>query len=127
MAAKKYLDLDGLAYFWGKITNYIGENHEILMGTTAGWNAQPTLISSKDTIYVYTDYDTDESGNDVPNIKIGDGLAYLIDLPFINAIEMEHINNSDIHVTAADKARWDAKVRCYYSDLENELLVFTTH
>ena len=68
MAAKKYLDLDGLAYFWGKITNYIGENHEILMGTTAGWNAQPTLISSKDTIYVYTDYDTDESGNDVPNI-----------------------------------------------------------
>ena len=55
---------------------------EVLSDTTAGWNAKRDLISVKDTVYVYTDFDVVD-GKRVPNIKIGDGNAYLIDLPFI--------------------------------------------
>ncbi len=54
----------------------------IISRTTEEWNAERDLIAKKNTIYVYTDYTKDELDNDVPNIKIGDGKAYLIDMPF---------------------------------------------
>lgn len=102
--------------------NYVA----VLSDTVSGWNGQPSLESEKDVLYIYTDYGTDSQGNDVPGIKIGDGKAYLIDLPFIDALAVEHRNNSDIHVTAQQKEFWNNKVRCYYSELYNERVVFTT-
>ena len=66
----------------------------------------------------------------IPAVKIGDGLAYLIDLPFIDASVtrlMEHINNTQIHITQAEREFWNNKVRCDDDGLiqGGETLVFT--
>lgn len=90
--------------------------------TTENWNAQPDFIPLKGEIIVYKDSRiiTDDLGNEipVPDIKIGDGDAYLIDLPFVGddirytmlRYIRNHTENSDIHVTAAEKAYWDQKL-----------------
>jgi len=97
--------------------------------TTAHWNAQATLIGQSGHIYVYTDYAKDENNNNIPGIKIGDGLGYLIDAPFVDGNREEilaHISDNVAHVTQADRDAWDEKVRCFVSQSNNELLVFTT-
>lgn len=96
--------------------------------TTAHWNAQTTLIGQSGHIYVYTDYSKDNDNNDVPGIKLGTG-SYLIDEPFVDGNReelLDHIGNTVIHVTQAEKDAWDEKVRCFMSQSNNELLVFTT-
>lgn len=102
---------------------------QILSNTTEGWNNQTLLISEARTIYVYTDYqtETDAEGNvkNVPGIKIGDGKAYLIDLPFTDALMVQHMSDLDIHVTPEEKAFWNNKVRTYYSSIEEDTLIFT--
>ena len=55
----------------------------VISNTVEGWNAQPDLIAKKNVIYVYTDYDVDPEGRDVPGLKVGDGKTLLIDLAFI--------------------------------------------
>lgn len=102
---------------------------QILSNTTEGWNNQPNLIAEAKTIYIYTDYqsETDEKGNTVyiPGLKVGDGKAYLIDMPFTDALMVQHINNANIHVTAEEKAFWNNKVRAYYSTIQDDTLIFT--
>ena len=90
-----------------------GGTQEVYYNTTAGWNAQSTLISEAGVIYVYSDYKKDSQNRDVPNLKIGDGLAYLIDLPFMN-----------MDVTEAQKTFWNNKVTTIDS-VQNETLIFT--
>ena len=82
-------------------------------------------------MYIYTNAGQSSDGKNLPAIKIGDGAAYLIDTPFIDSIMMEeltkHINDTEIHVSAADRARWDNKVRVYASaQVEDEQIIFTT-
>lgn len=135
---RKNVDLDILGYYDSKIKEYIegkigtGEN-VVHYGTTEYWNTQSTLIGEKSHIYIYTDYSTVESdGNTitVPNIKIGDGAAYLIDNPFITAsiedLMQLHINDDIKHITAEERSVWNGKVRCYLSANDNETVVFTT-
>ena len=100
----------------------------VLIDTTSHWNSQPTYIPKRGDIIVYSDHDTviDEGvKKDVPGVKIGDGLAYLIDLPFTtDAIAQRliaHIGNSAIHVSAEDRAFWDNKLNY---DVEGEELLF---
>lgn len=103
---------------------------QILSNTTEAWNNQLNLVSETRTIYIYTDYqtETDESGNTVyiPGFKVGDGKAYLIDLPFTDDLMVKHMANQNIHVTAEEKAFWSNKVRAYYSSVEDDTLIFTT-
>lgn len=88
-------------------------------GTTAYWNSQLSYIPKEGQIIVYTDFD--ENG---PAIKIGDGLAYVVDLPFLTgaasseimAILQDHISNTDIHITSSERTSWNSKVTCYYED-----------
>lgn len=87
---------------------------QILFGTTAEWNAQITTSSESDKLYIYTDYQTDSQGRRVAGIKVGDGNAYVVDLPFIDEVYMEHISDTTIHVTAEEKAFWNNKLNCYY-------------
>ena len=94
----------------------------IYSNTTEGWNAQPSLISDEHTIYVYSDAGN-VAGIPVPWLKIGDGAAYLIDLPFVNQEEIEHMSNQTIHVSNEDRLNWDSKVRVYNV---GETAVFTT-
>lgn len=103
---------------------------KIRKNTRAGWDTQLTLISDADTIYVYTDYQTitDDQGNtkNIPGVKLGDGLAYLIDLPFIDEKMMEHLRDRNIHVTQEEKAFWNNKNRAFISNDDVENLILTT-
>jgi len=72
---------------------------KVYSNSTAGWNAQPTLISEEKAIYVYTDYDS-ASGSNIPAMKIGDGITAVVALPFASA-------NG---VTEANIATWNSKM-----------------
>lgn len=103
-------------------------------GTTEYWNAQPSLVGEKSHIYVYTDYAVTKNGEEsvlVPNIKIGDGNAYLIDNPFVTTSVEElidlHINDTTRHITEEERILWNNKVRCYLSTSDSETVVFTTN
>lgn len=118
---------------------YIGDKEisggaAIHYGTTAYWDSQSTLIGENNHIYVYTDYTTITSNGEtknVPNIKIGDGNAYLIDNPFITTSVEQlinlHINDTTQHITAEERTIWNNKIRCYLSENNNETIVFTTN
>lgn len=98
--------------------------------TSAEWMQDISYIPKFGEIIIYSDHDSYELNGEtipVPDIKIGDGQAYCVDLPFIHAGERErilaqinnHINNTDIHVTAAEKQFWNNKLNC---NISGELL-----
>ena len=96
--------------------------------TEENWNKQPTLVGKKNHIYIYEDHSY-VNGQLIPAIKIGYGNVYLIDTPFINENAEDffnHINNSNMHVTVAEKNFWNGKVSCYLEQNDMENLVFTT-
>lgn len=94
------------------------------------WDSQTLLVSEKDTVYFYTNYKTKTLGNDtvqnIPGIKIGDGSAYLIDLPFIgqNPDFEQHIRNTVIHITSQERTTWNDKVSCEVAQNDNQNLMF---
>lgn len=102
--------------------------------TTVNWNTKLGFIPLEGEVIIYTDYIQSSEGN-IPNIKIGDGKAYVQDLPFVDKDLrdrlMDHINNLDIHVTLGDKEFWNQKVNIDDSlvdsagILENENLIFS--
>ena len=108
--------------------------------TTANWESAPTFIPLKGEVIVYSDYATETVNGvlvDIPNFKVGDGLAYVVDLPFVNDDLREtlsmHLLDTAAHITSAERAFWNAKVRCYIGTeteqsaiVENEELIFTT-
>jgi len=93
--------------------------------TTEEWNNTPSIISEEGALYIWADYTQDDEGNFIPGVKIGDGKAYVIDLPFIDEIYAKHITDELIHVSQKDRDKWDNKVTCFISTLDNEKLVFT--
>ena len=100
-----------------------------LTDTRENWESKPTFVPRKGMIIVYTDYEViNRQGQDVliPGIKIGDGSAYLVDLPFAfenwNIVLEDHINNDDIHVSRQEKDFWNAKLNY---ELDKETLIFT--
>lgn len=118
---------------------------QIYYHTTAEWNAQLTLISQAGAFYVYSDHRqvTNEDRNmtyNVPGLKIGDGVSYLSDLPFVGEgsgsmeeVEEEldelthtvqdHVGDDEAHVTDEDRESWDNKVRAQIDNSNPELLV----
>ena len=109
--------------------------------TTAHWEANSTFIPLKGEVIVYSDYATKSVNGtpvDVPNFKVGDGLAYVIDHPFVGDDLREtlsmHLLDTAAHITPAERAFWNAKVRCFMgteteqnTTVENEELIFTTN
>ena len=102
-------------------------------GTTEYWNSHPDLVGKKSHIYVYSDYaETEIDGKmvTVPNIKIGDGNAYLIDNPFVTTsvedIINMHIADNVAHISADERDLWNGKVRCFIDPLDPENIIFTT-
>lgn len=104
----------------------------IYYDTTENWNSQPTLLSKRGVIYVYSDAGS-LNESDVPAIKIGDGTSYLIDMPFVGedaAMDLyEHIQDSGIHVTSAQKVFWNNKSSAFTDpeDAENLILSNTQY
>ena len=92
-------------------------------GTTEHWNKQKTLIAVKGMIYLYSDFKkvTGENGKEyyIAGVKVGDGNSYLIDIPFLNSDSVamaEHISNTKIHVSPADRLLWDSKYKISEKD-----------
>ena len=93
--------------------------------TTAEWQAADISVE-QGHIYVYSDYQQDKDGNNIPGIKIGDGgHAALNHTPFIDAHIMGHINNKDIHITNAERTKWNNKVTTNTTQIANGILIFS--
>ena len=107
--------------------NYVEHyTDKVRTDTTDGWNSLTGYISEEGIVYVYSDYMQNEKGENIPGFKVGDGLAYLADLPFSDNLMVKHINNLDIHVTLEEKQFWNNKVRAYHKT-NTENIVFTTN
>lgn len=100
------------------------------------WDAIQTFFIPLDgEVIVYKDYEavevTDSNNNTtthyIPAMKIGNGVNYLIDLPFMTYEEsadiQQHIENQTIHVSVADRNRWDNKLN-YNSEIVGDTLEF---
>lgn len=103
--------------------------------TTGNWNSRRDFVPLRGEIIVYTDAGQmdDGFGNmiNVPGIKIGDGNAYLVDLPFVGndaryAILQElraHTGDWSIHVTESDRNFWNNKLNYNVDQSDAETLV----
>lgn len=89
--------------------------------TTANWEAALGMVPLEGELIIYNDYRTMQKEIDgeiktvsIPGIKIGDGMAYVQDLPFVNEELrdqiLNHIENPDIHVTLQEKLFWNNKL-----------------
>ena len=100
----------------------------IYIDTTENWNSKISFIPERKDIIIYSDHGhiDDGQGNviDIPAIKIGDGNAYLIDLPFVGddyryqilSELRRHTENTSIHVSQNDRDFWDNKLNCEVLD-----------
>ena len=103
--------------------------------TTENWNKARGFVPLAGELILYTDYGSytkEVNGQNkviaIPGIKIGDGSAYVQDLPFVDEelrdILMDHINNMDLHVTLGEKAFWNNKINVddAYEAVHDELV-----
>lgn len=132
--AGTYIDAYGLAHLSllikQAIINAVNELElkmpKILFAPKADWDMDSTKIAEANTIYVYTDY-TGYDGKSLAGFKVGDGVSYLIDMPFVDQVYNDHINDSTIHITQAEREFWNNKVRCYLDGVDQEEIIFTTN
>ena len=103
------------------LAQYTVDFGKVMYHTKAEWESMTQLMSEEGAIYIYLD-EYEDGDELIPAIKIGDGLAYVIDLPFIDQIYAKHIINNQIHITAEEREKWDNKVTCYAS---GERVIFT--
>lgn len=105
----------------------------IRYNTTRYWDSQIGYIPKAGEIIVYSDYKQIEDGGvmkDIPGFKVGTGNAYVQDLVFSGegsdaAIIEDHIANTNIHITAAERIFWGAKLNVDDAhEVENEALIF---
>ena len=77
--------------------------HIVACKTTAEWAELTTLQSVEGEIYIYSDGGgTDSQGHGIPKMKVGDGNAYVVDLPFSDS--------TDSRITNDMIAAWNDKV-----------------
>ena len=109
------------------VPNSTGGSTNVIVRTTEQWARQTSYVPPKGTICVYSDRNVIE-GTDYPGVKIGDGLAYVVDLPFVgddiasqiqNVLDA-HIADTSCHVTEAEKRYWNNKLD---SELAGETLI----
>lgn len=125
----KYLDRQGVALLWSKITNIDKNKLNFYSDTVEGWKSKIHYVAEQNTMYIYIDYKKDEDQDFyIPGIKLGDGKTYLIDLPFLNNINsdidkqiLQHVKNKDIHITSQQRLFWNNKLNL---KMDNENLVF---
>ena len=101
------------------------EGKKIIVDTTANWREKIRYIPNNGDILIYLDKTT-INGVNIPGIKIGDGLAYGIDLPFIGdeiAYQLtQHIADTTVHITNVERNFWNNKINCD-DEIINETLV----
>lgn len=102
--------------------NFLQDNIQI--GTTTELNHDLSYIPKKDQILIYLDKTTID-GAAIPGIKIGDGLAYCADLPFVGddivSQLLAHIADTVLHVSPEEREFWNNKLNCE-NQINNEVL-----
>lgn len=101
----------------------------IFVDTTQNWNNKLTYVPAIGDIIVYNDKTVITDNNEtryIPGIKIGDGNAYCVDLPFVAddiAINLlNHMNDNIRHITAQERQFWNNKLNI---TINGEELQFT--
>lgn len=109
---------DKIAYLKDGVMTDVGAVLDELLGSSAAfeihtsqeWIEAGRNISEAGSLYIYSDGYELSDGTNIPRIKIGDGLAYISDLPFfdekLRLDLMSHIDDLDIHVTLEEKRAW---------------------
>ena len=99
---------------------YPSQSSPVVIGTKAEWQSQPSFLPHRGQIVVWTDRSTLSSGTDVtvvPAIKVGDGNAYNVDLPFagddvmaaaLSALAEHAASNS--HLSPGEREFWNHKI-----------------
>lgn len=117
---------------WNVLGDVTGKN--IMIGTSQEWSQHPTYIAPQGTICIFTDHGTVEVNSTtktVPSIKIADGSTPIIDLPSVGddvAAEIRHdlnghINDQVKHITADERIKWNNKITCDDTVLNNNLIL----
>ena len=122
------LTLNGTSPLALDIPTTTSQRARALVDTTENWQKKTSYVPIKGEIIVYSDRNVID-GQNYPGIKIGDGLAYVVDLPFVgeeitaNIIEIlnEHILNINAHVSEEDRSFWNNKLN--YA-IDGEKLIF---
>ncbi len=99
--------------------------------TTEEWSGEAgRKISKQGTFYVYSDgYLAEDGVTYIPRLKLGDGNAYIMDLPFLDGpllnMIVQHINNGEVHITQQERLFWNRKLNVDDSQqIVNNSLVF---
>lgn len=66
-----------------------------------------------------------------PGIKIADGLAYVVDLPFVGddvtsriiSLLESHINDKSIHITDTERQFWNNKINYELDESDENLII----
>lgn len=97
-------------------------NFEI--NTSEYWQTHPEIISEKDVFYVYSDGYITATGENIPRLKFGNGINTVSDLSYIDQMYYDHIMNTSIHVTSAQKEFWNTKLICSEQNVGNEQVIY---
>ena len=100
---------------------------KVRYNSTEYWISKGDTVPDEGEIIIF--YDAHKiNGQYVPDIKVGNGVSYLNNLPFLNGVDMAalaaHINDRSIHVSTEDRSSWNSKMSVSAS-AENEELIFT--
>lgn len=76
-------------------------------------------VSRKNSLYIFN-----QVGR-APRIKIGDGSSLIKDLIYLDSDLNEHEENSTIHTSSVEKAKWNNKLGIDYSAIDEEEVIFT--
>ena len=103
---------------------------ELTIGTTAELNSDISYIPQKGEVRLYLDKTTitqDGQTITIPGIKVGDGLAYGVDLPFLgdDILQqlLDHIANTTLHITQQERIFWNNKINCEDEVSEGTLIL----
>lgn len=81
--------------------------------TMEEWRDAGRTISKRGTFYIYSD-GYNQEGTLVPRVKLGDGNAYISDLPFLDSpllnMIIDHINDGTVHITQQQRLFWNNKL-----------------
>lgn len=76
-------------------------------------------VSRKNSLYIFN-----QAGR-APRVKIGDGSSLIKDLVYLDSDLNEHEENSTIHTSSVEKAKWNNKLGIDYSAIDEEEVIFT--
>lgn len=103
----------------------IDKKVDIIIKTEEEWKDFDKEISVKGNVYVYTSDDV--NSNAPPKIKLGDGLAYICDLPLITDGVLNklsnHTNDNKVHITDEERVFWNNKITAYIHKDDPDTLV----